>query len=122
MSFSTIKSITFIGKAALGLTLAMSLSPIGFALPADAQMSRSAQPQRSRVVRPPARATTPTFPPMIISPQGGQGPTPADSAGSCNGVSDCNNFIANCIGSGGDYIPGTTNDEGQPTSGSCEVE
>lgn len=40
-------------------------------------------------------------------------------SGDCSGVSACNDFIAECVGAGGDFVPGSHNEQGQPTSGSC---
>ncbi len=47
------------------------------------------------------------------------GPLHAWPAGGCSGVVACNEFIAACVGAGGDYYPGTDNEFGQPTSGHC---
>ncbi|WP_107669951.1 hypothetical protein [Cyanothece sp. BG0011] len=50
------------------------------------------------------------------------GPNTAIGDGdTCSGVSGCNDFIAECIGGGGDYVPIEHNDKGQPTAGSCDM-
>ena len=39
--------------------------------------------------------------------------------GSCSGVAECNQFIADCVGAGGEYVPEHNNPQGQPNLGSC---
>lgn len=55
-----------------------------------------------------------------LAAPGGGGRTAALPGGSCSGVQGCNDFIAECVGAGGDFVPGgTESPDGSPTSGSC---
>lgn len=126
MAHTSLNPIALLNKAAVGLSMAFVLSPVLVTFPSQAQTARSAQPQRAEVSQP-RRSTSPTAPTSptgasVIRTTGDEGPTPVANAGGCSGVNDCNNFIAICIGGGGTYVPGTHNSEGQPTSGSCDVE
>lgn len=56
----------------------------------------------------------------LAAPGGGSGGTAALPSGSCSGIQGCNDFIAECVGAGGDFVPGgTRSPQGEPTSGSC---
>ncbi|KPQ32743.1 MAG: hypothetical protein HLUCCA11_20665 [Phormidesmis priestleyi Ana] len=121
MAQTTLSPMQLVHKAAMGLSLASLLAPVVIIFPAQAQTLRPAQPQGMERTQPP-RSTTPTRSPMMRLTTGNEEPSPTANAGSCNGVNDCNNFIAICVGGGGTYVPGTHNGEGQPTSGSCKVD
>ena len=120
MAQKAVAPAQFIGNLAIGLSMAVLLSPLAVSAPANAQVTRTRHPQSMEVVRP-VRPPVPR-PAQVIINRDSQEPTQADNAGSCNGVNDCNNFIAICVGGGGTYVPGTTNGQGQPTSGSCQVD
>ena len=120
MARTTFNPVQLLNKVVIGLSMASVLSPMAIPFPSHAQTARPVRPQRTEAPQPP-RSTSPTHMPVCRTDVG-EDPTPVANAGSCNGVDDCNNFIAICAGGGGTYVPGTHNDEGQPTSGSCDVE
>ena len=120
MARTTLTPGQLLNKAAIGLSMAFVLSPMAIPFPSYAQTARPVRPQRVETPQP-SRSTSPART-SVITTDGGEDPTPVANAGSCNGVDDCNNFIAICVGGGGTYVPGTHNGEGQPTSGSCDVE
>ncbi|MEL7050661.1 MAG: hypothetical protein ABG776_03910 [Cyanobacteria bacterium J06555_13] len=122
MAQSTFSPMQFVHKAAMGLSVAFLLAPMAISVPSQAQTARTAQPQRTQRLSQPPRTTTPQPTPVIRTTGSGGGTSPVANAGSCSGVSDCNNFIAICIGGGGTYVPGTHNGQGQPTSGTCDVD
>lgn len=77
---------------------------------AVARSVTTAAPSVSEVVAPLGKLAAP----------GWGGRVAALPSGSCSGVQGCNDFIAECVGAGGDFVPGgTESPDGSPTSGSC---
>ena len=56
---------------------------------------------------------------LKLAPSTGDNTQAALPQGSCSGVAECNQFIADCVGAGGDYVPEHENPQGEPNLGSC---
>lgn len=48
------------------------------------------------------------------------GPSMAKPTGNCVGVNACNQFIADCVGAGGEFVEEHHNPKGQPNLGHCK--
>ncbi|NBD33234.1 MAG: hypothetical protein GVY17_09780 [Cyanobacteria bacterium] len=95
--------------------LASTILMIGIASQAQAQLRRSIPPNPFRLMSPPV---TPENPQRLAAPGSG-GNAAIDDGDTCSGVAACNDFIADCIGSGGEYVPIDHDDKGRPSAGSC---
>jgi hypothetical protein len=100
-----------VSTAMVSTVLMVSLAP-----EAQAQTRQSPPPTRT----PSTLQVTPTAPPRIQDRV--TSPNPDGTAKietSCTGVQSCNDFIALCAASGGDF-EGTAHDpEGRPSAGTC---
>ena len=89
----------------------------------------SAKPAAGQPTRPtvPGAKQLPPLPP--VPPVGGTQKLAAKPGGgvqaiqlTCSTASTCNDLIAHCAQHGGQWVPGGSNGEGQPTSGDCFID
>ena len=83
---------------------------------AVAQTASAQQLQRDRVAQPASRPpVSPTVNQLAAPGEGGTG-----IVTTCTGVSSCNDFIALCVASGGDFTPIAHDEKGRPSAGECD--